>query len=98
LKRVFGLRYSADYAHTLAQDLAAVKGPDMLTFFTIGAAGNINHIDVNNPAPPPGEVQAARIGTILVGDALKAMRHLTEVATGPLQVASEMVKLPLAWN
>jgi hypothetical protein len=90
-----GLRYSADYANMLAQDLEAAKGPGMLTIFTIGAAGNINHIDVNNPAPP-GESQAARIGTILAGDALKAMRHLTEVAAGPLQVASEMVKLPLA--
>src|SRR5260370_22196506 len=59
-----GLRYSADYASTLAQDLEAVKGPGMLTIFTIGAAGNINHIDVSNPEPPPGELQAARIGTI----------------------------------
>lgn len=91
-----GLRYSADYAHTLAEDLAAVKGPGMLTMFTIGAAGNINHIDVNSPAPPPGESQSARIGTILAGDALKAMRHLTPVAPGPLQVASEMIKVPPA--
>ena len=91
-----GLLYSADYANTLAQDLGAAKGPGMLTIFTIGAAGNINHIDVNNPAPARGESQAARIGTILAGDALKAMRHLTEVAAGPLQVSSEMVKLPLA--
>ena len=91
-----GLLYSADYAYTLAQSLQAVKGPGMLTMFTIGAAGNINHIDVFNSAPPPGEIQAARIGTILAGDALKAMHHLTEAPAGPLKVASEMVKLPLA--
>src|SRR5262249_24556382 len=43
---VGGLEASADYAYTLATVLSKVRGAGMLTLFTIGAAGNINHLDV----------------------------------------------------
>ena len=34
----------------------------MLTLFTIGAAANINHIDVKSSDPQKGHGEAARIG------------------------------------
>jgi hypothetical protein len=71
-----GMKFSADYAYTLAKDLADAEGPQMLTVFTIGCAGNINHIDVSRPEPQKGPEESARIGTILAGDVLKTLPHL----------------------
>lgn len=96
LDTVGGLQFSADYPYTIAKEMADVLGPKVLTIFTIGTAGNINHIDVTSSVPQKGPAEAARIGTILAGDVLKAMRRLSEVEPGPLRVSSEMVKLPLA--
>jgi neutral ceramidase len=93
---IAGLEFSADYPHTIAKLLADVKGPDMLTVFTIGTAGNVNHINVSSAAKLSGPAESARIGTILAGDVLKAYAHLTPIDPGPLQFRREIVKLPLA--
>jgi len=95
LDTVGGMEYSADYAYTLSKLLGAVKGPDMLTLFTIGCAGNLNHIDVSTRAPQKGHGEAARIGTVLAAEVLKAMRRLEPVEAGSLRVRSEMLRLPL---
>ncbi len=91
-----GMRFSADYAYTLSRLLAEIKGADVLTLFTIGAAGNINHIDVKSSDPQTSPQEAERIGTILAGDVLKAWRHLVEIDPAPLRVSREMVTLDLA--
>jgi hypothetical protein len=90
---VGGLEASADYAYTLSSVLAKVKGAGMLTLFTIGPAGNINHIDVKSSDPQKGHGEAARIGTILAGEALKTYTRLQPVAGANLQVASRVVSL-----
>src|SRR5207249_4774461 len=41
LDTVGGLQISADYPYTLAMLLGQLTGPEVLTLFTIGAAGNI---------------------------------------------------------
>ena len=91
-----GMLFSADYAYTISRLIAETKGADVLTMFTIGAAGNINHIDPNNPDPQSSPAEAERIGTILAGDVLKSWRHLVEVTPGALRVSREMVTLPVA--
>jgi hypothetical protein len=96
LDTVGGLYYSADYAYTLCQSLAAVKGDEMVTLFTIGTAGDINHVDVENPKPQKGHGEAARIGTRLAAEVLRAFDKLQPVADRPLRVTSETVELPLA--
>ena len=90
---VGGFEASADYAYTLSTVLSQVKGAGMLTLFTIGPAGNINHIDVKSSDPQKGHAEAARIGTILAGEALKTYTRLQPVAGANLQVASRMVSL-----
>jgi hypothetical protein len=95
LDTVGGNFVSADYPYTLARLLADVKGPEMLTEFTIGTAGNINHVDVKSPDPQKGNAEAARIGTILAGDVLKTFRRLDPIEAGPIEVRSEIVKIPL---
>jgi len=95
LDTVGGTGFSADYPYTLAKLLAATKGSDMLTMFTIGTAGNINHLDVNSLARQQGHDEAARIGTVLAGEVLRTLGRVKAVSTGPLQVRREIVKLPL---
>jgi hypothetical protein len=90
---VGGLEVSADYAYTLSNVLAQVKGAGMLTLFTIGAAGNINHIDVKSGAPQKGHGEAARIGTVLAGEVLKTYTRLTPVTGAELHSASRVISL-----
>lgn len=96
LDTVGGDRYSADYPYTLSKLLAHARGDGLVTLFTIGCAGNLNHIDVSTKTPQKGDGEAARIGTVLAGEVLRAMQHLTPVPDGPLQAGTRIVPLPLA--
>lgn len=95
LDTVGGLYYSADYPYTLCKALADVKGDGMVTLFSIGTAGDINHVNVESTAPQKGHGEAARIGTRLGAEVLRTFEKLVPVADGPLRVTSEMVELPL---
>jgi Neutral/alkaline non-lysosomal ceramidase, N-terminal len=95
LDTVGGLEFSADYPHTLSKLLAEVKGPELITIFSIGTAGNINHLDVNDPSPQSGHYEAARIGTVLAADVLETYRHLQPVAVDHIQCKDEVIRLPL---
>jgi neutral ceramidase len=91
---VGGLEVSSDFAYTLSQILGRVKGGGMLTVFTQGASGNINHIDVSTAAKQQGHGEASRIGTILAGEVVKTYARLTPVAAdAPLRVARRTVSL-----
>jgi hypothetical protein len=96
LDTVGGLEYSADYPFTLSTALAAAKGRDLVTLFTIGCAGNVNHIDVTSKEPQKGHGEAARIGTLLAAAVLKAYRGMKEVDATHLDARSAVVTAPLA--
>lgn len=96
LDTVGGMHFSADYPFTLSELLARAKGPEMLTLFTIGCAGDVNHINVQWPDKQKGQEEAARIGTILAANVLRTFERLAANATpGPIRSSSEMVQLPL---
>ena len=95
LDTVGGLEYSADYPYTLARQLAAVRGPEMLTVFSIGCAGNLNHLDVKTRDRQKGHEEAARIGTVLAATVLKTMKSLEAVTPGGPLAASEVLRLPV---
>jgi len=95
LDTVGGQRISADYPHTLATLLAKVKGPEMLTVFSIGTAGDINHIDVGTAEPQGGAKEGRRIGTILAGEVLKTYARLRPVQTAAPRARAEVLKLDL---
>lgn len=80
LDTVGGLEISADYPYTLAKALAEVQGPDMVTIFTIGTAGDLNHIDVGWAGPQKGHREAARIGTVLAGEVVRCLPRLETIA------------------
>ena len=93
-----GLQYSADYAYELAKILGDVKGQDMLTQFTIGAAGNINHYYLLDPKKPhrvKGYGEAARIGALLAAEVVRSYECLQSLADAPLKVSHETLRLKL---
>src|SRR5262249_57368758 len=76
--------------------LAAVKCDEMVTVFTTGTCGDINHINVDDSRPQKGHGEAARIGTRLSAEVLRTLDRVQPAVVGPLRVSSEMVELPLA--
>jgi hypothetical protein len=95
LDTVAGERISADYPATISAILAGFKGPDMVTVFATGACGDINHLDVSSADRQRGPEEAARIGTILGGEAIKTFAKLKPVGDGVLKAKSVPVSLPL---
>jgi hypothetical protein len=96
LDTVGGTEVSADYPYTLATLLGGAKGGGMMTMFTMGCSGNVNHIDVSSATPQKGHGEAARIGTVLAGEVMKTWTRMAAVEAGPLRAKTEVVKLPLA--
>ena len=96
LATVGGPRISADYPYTLAAILAKLKGPDMVTVFSIGCAGDINHIDVSSGEKQQGPAEARRIGTVLAGEVIKTYARVKPVATAAPKAKREVVPLELA--
>jgi hypothetical protein len=91
-----GARFSADYPYQISKILADVKGPEMLTHFTIGAAGNINHyylLDPKRPHRTKGYDEAARIGTLIAAEVIRAYERLEPMAVASLKVSREVVRL-----
>ncbi len=89
-----GTQYSADFPGALARALEVVKGPQMLTLFAIGAAGDINHLDVKTSDRQQGPKESARIAAILAADVIKTYPKLIKVE-GPLRVRHEVIQLPI---
>jgi neutral ceramidase len=92
---VSGREVSADYPGVLARMLADVKGPGMLTLFTNGTSGNVNHIDVTDTRPLTGRAASAHVGTILAAKVLKAYKRLRPLASESLAVRTQRVELPV---
>jgi hypothetical protein len=95
LDNVGGLKVSADMPATLSKLLAEFKGPEMVTVYTTGCCGDVNHINVNWAERQGGFENAARMGTILAGEVLKTWPNLKAVEPGALRVKRATVKLPL---
>ena len=95
LDNIGGLKISADMPGTLSSLLALVKGPEMITVYTTGCCGDINHINVHWAEPQHGFENSARMGIMLAGAVLEAWPDLKPVGPGRLRVKREIVPLPL---
>jgi neutral ceramidase len=89
-----GDHFSADFPGVLARLLDTVKGKEMLTIFTNGTSGNVNHLDVTRRRDLNGHAEAAKIGIILAADVLKTFPSLQPIENSPLRVRTQRVKLP----
>ncbi|MGI9243079.1 MAG: hypothetical protein ACR2RV_19940, partial [Verrucomicrobiales bacterium] len=94
LDNVGGTRISADLPYTVTENLRSALGEKLVTVYTSGACGDLNHIDVSWAEPQKGHGNAARMGTILSAEVLKTLRHL-EPVTGMLQAKTRTVELEL---
>ncbi len=86
---------SADMPATLSRCLADFTGPEMVTLFTAGCCGDVNHIDVHWNAPQRGFANPARMGIILAGEVLRTWPRLKSIDPAPLRIKAERVTLPL---
>jgi len=92
---VGGLQISADYAAPLCNTLSRIKGESMLTMFTNGTCGDINHVNVNSKDPQKGFDEARRIGTVLAGEVIKTYANLKPINANAVRFKREVVKLEL---
>ena len=90
-----GLQFSADYSYTLGRVLQMAKGENLLSMFTIGCAGNVNHLDFSRQDPQSSFAEAARIGAVLAGDVLKTIQRAPVVSLSRIEVSSRIVRLEL---
>lgn len=90
-----GLQFSADYSYTLARVLHMAKGENLLSMFTIGCAGNVNHLDFSRKDPQSSFAEAARIGAVLAGAVLTTIQRAPIVDISRIEVSSRIVKLDL---
>ncbi len=93
-----GSRPSADFPFMIDRILGDVLGPDALTVFAIGAAGNINHYDLLDPDHPrrsKGPSESSRIGAILAAEVLRTQPRLVPFGTAPPRTAREVVRLEM---
>jgi hypothetical protein len=90
-----GLQFSADYAYTLGKVLGSAKGADLISLFTIGCAGNVNHLDVSRKDRQSSLAEAARIGSVLAGDVLETIQRAPILPVSRIDVSSRVVKLDL---
>ena len=95
LDNIGGLNILADMPGILSSLLGLVKGPDMVTVYTTGCCGDINHINVHWAEPQHGFENSARMGIILAGAVLETWPELRPISEGPLRVKRETVPLPL---
>ena len=92
---VGGNRFSADFPGTIASLLSKVYGKDMVTIYTNGTSGNINHVDVARKNQLDGYEESERIGTILAADVMKAVPSLRPIDVNSIRVHTETVELPI---
>jgi hypothetical protein len=95
LDTVGGTEYSADYPFYLARRLQPVLGNTCISLFGTGTCGDINHIDVTNPNPQGGQLEAARIGSALGRTVVSTLPGLVKVGSPRLGAGSTVVAAPL---
>jgi neutral ceramidase len=90
-----GLNISADFSYTLGRVLKMAKGDGFFPMFTIGAAGNVVHLDVSSPESQRSYEEASRIGAVLAGDVLKVIQRAPVVNASPIRVSDEVLHFPV---
>jgi hypothetical protein len=95
LDTIGGLQISADMPATLAKLLTEVQGPEMITLYTTGTCGDVNHINVQWGKKQGGFDTAARTGIVLAAAVLRTFPQLKPIEPGALRCRSAIVSLPL---
>ena len=92
---VGGNNFSSDFPGVMSDLIGKVKGEEVVTVFTNGTSGNINHIDVSNSNQLSGFDESQRIGTILADRVLNSLNSLRPIAITSLKATIQAVNLPV---
>jgi hypothetical protein len=92
---VGGNNFSSDFPGVMSNLIGKVKGEEVVTVFTNGTSGNINHIDVSNSNQLSGFDESQRIGTILADRVLNALNSLRPIPITSLKATIQAVNLPV---
>ena len=90
-----GNNFSSDFPGVMSDLIGKVKGEEVVTVFTNGTSGNINHIDVSNSNQLSGFDESQRIGTILADRVLNSLNSLRPIAITSLKATIQAVNLPV---
>ena len=86
---------SADMPHYLSEILGKVKGPDMVTIFSQGCSGDVDH-NAYGQIPKTGPAIAEQVGYRMAGAVMKIFAGMKPVNVDKIKVKQELVQLPLA--
>ena len=92
---VEGNCFTADFPGKISELITKAQGEEVVTIFTNGTSGNINHIDVTQPGRLDANEESTRIGTILAADVLKALSSMQSTEISSLQARTQVVELPI---
>ena len=92
---VGGNNFSSDFPGVMSDLIGKVKGEEVVTVFTNGTSGNINHVDVSNSNQLSGFDESQRIGTILAERVLNALNSLRPIPITSLKATIQAVNLPV---
>ncbi len=90
---VGGTLYSSDYSGVMARELKKTFGMDFITVFLNGACGDINHVDVNMPAPPDRDV-SPQIGKRLADEVVSLYSVAKTINVDVVNAKMEVLKIP----
>ncbi len=93
LDNVGGTSFSADMPYTLAKMIAEFKGQEIVSVFTAGCCGDVNHINIKWREVQHGHENAARMGVILAGSVLSAWPEIEPIEPAPIDARTVTVEL-----
>ena len=85
--------YSADYSGILAKELKRQYGPEFVSVFMIGTAGDINHIP-NDPSVKLPPFWYREMGKIIAREAIRVMEQDSKPAGEGIALRKELIELP----
>ena len=84
--------YTGDYSSILSKELKKLYGPDFVSLFLQGTAGDINHIN-NDRVTKATKDTYREIGRALAKKVVEAMQHDAPIGGG-LSVKKELIRIP----
>ncbi len=90
-----GSRISADWPGALGRVLAGYHGPDHQTLVSLGACGNLNHLDFGWSWPQSGVAEQQRIATLLGAAVFRLYKQLQPLPAAPPRGKRDLVELEL---
>jgi hypothetical protein len=85
---------SADYFGAYDRWLRRIFGPEVVPFLFNGASGDVNNVDVHDPAQLSGRRQAERVAGILAGETLRVVQRAAPAATREVPLGAVGARLP----